>query len=73
MIRKMSNVSECFPVSDSKHNQEVLKGLNPLLLSLRAFALIRNIQMKSQKLTFVLLNPDMPCLCKQCRSRSVGF
>ena len=23
-------------------------------------------------LTFVLLNPDMPCLCKQCRSRSVG-
>ena len=24
-------------------------------------------------LTFVLLNPDIPCLCKQCRSRSVGF
>ena len=24
-------------------------------------------------LTLVLLNPDMPCLCKQCRSRSVGF
>ena len=21
----------------------------------------------------VLLNPDIPCLCKQCRSRSVGF
>ena len=21
----------------------------------------------------VLLNPDMPCLCKQCRFRSVGF
>ena len=24
-------------------------------------------------LTLVLLNPDMPWLCKQCRSRSVGF
>ena len=23
--------------------------------------------------TLVLLNPDMSCLCKQCRSRSVGF
>ena len=27
----------------------------------------------SQVLTLVLLNPDMSCLCKQCRSRSVGF
>ena len=24
-------------------------------------------------LTVVLLTPDKPCLCKQCRSRSVGF
>ena len=24
-------------------------------------------------LTLVLLNPDIPCLCKQCRSRSFGF
>ena len=24
-------------------------------------------------LTLVLLNPDMPCICKQCRSRSVCF
>ena len=24
-----------------------------------------------QYLTLVLLNPDIPCLCKQCRSRSV--
>ena len=24
-------------------------------------------------LTLVLLNPDIPCICKQCRSRSVGF
>ena len=27
----------------------------------------------SCQLTLVLLNPDMSCLCKQCRSRSVGF
>ena len=24
-------------------------------------------------LTLVLLNPDIPCLCKHCRSRSVGL
>ena len=24
-------------------------------------------------LTLVMLNPDISCLCKQCRSRSVGF
>ena len=24
-------------------------------------------------LTPILLNPDIPCLCKQCRSRSVGL
>ena len=24
-------------------------------------------------LTLVLLNPDMPCLCKQCRSRTLSF
>ena len=24
-------------------------------------------------LTLVLLNPDMPCICKQCRSRSSGL
>ena len=27
----------------------------------------------SSLLTLVLLNPKIPCLCKQCRSRSVGF
>ena len=27
----------------------------------------------SKYLTLVLLNQDQPCLCKQCRSRSVGF
>ena len=30
-------------------------------------------QWKYSRLTLVLLNPDIPCLCKQCRSRSVGF
>ena len=31
------------------------------------------ISYKGKLLTLVLLNPDKPCLCKQCRSRSVGF
>ena len=29
--------------------------------------------METLLLTLVLLNPDRPCFCKQCRSRSVGF
>ena len=28
---------------------------------------------KHAQSTVVLLNPDVPCLCKQCRSRSAGF
>ena len=31
------------------------------------------LKMYPVHLTLVQLNPDMPCLCKQCRSRSVGF
>ena len=36
---------------------------------------IRGLRLRESKtsLTLVLLNPDMSCLCKQCRSRSVGF
>ena len=34
--------------------------------ALRAFTVLYAI-------TLVLLIPDIPCLCKQCRSRSVGF
>ena len=36
---------------------------NPFVLPLGIFLV----------LTLVLLKPDIPCLCKQCRSRSVGF
>ena len=31
------------------------------------------IDVSFRLLTLVLLSPDMSCLCKQCRSRSVGF
>ena len=31
------------------------------------------MQWQQSILTLVLLNQDMPCLCKQCRSRSVRF
>ena len=33
----------------------------------------RKLSMVLRLLTLVLLNPDIPCLCQQCRSRSVGF
>ena len=38
--------------------------------------MVKNEKRKGESfllLTLVLLNPDIPCLCKQCRSRSVGF
>ena len=37
---------------------------------------VKNMNCKlknSLYLTLVLLNQDIPCLCKQCRFRSVGF
>ena len=34
---------------------------------------LRHVSGLVESLTLVLLNPDMPCLCKQCRSREVGF
>ena len=33
----------------------------------------RLLKIYKKSLTLVLLNLDMPCLCKQCKSRSVGF
>ena len=30
-------------------------------------------KIRRQNLTLVLLNPDIPYFCKQCRARSVGF
>ena len=32
-----------------------------------------NFTAQSTLITLVLLNPDIPCLCKQYRSRSVGY
>ena len=37
------------------------------------FSKVSDIKMQFSILTLVLLNWDMPWLCKQCRSRSVGF
>ena len=34
---------------------------------------VHRLLKKGLFLTLVLLSPDMPCLYKQCRSRSVGF
>ena len=33
----------------------------------------QNLGQEIMKLTLILLNLDISCLCKQCRSRSVGF
>ena len=32
-----------------------------------------SVKWVNPKLNQVLLNPDLPCLCKQCRCRSFGF
>ena len=36
-------------------------------------SLVSNVTFPKNTLTLVLLNPDMPSLCKQCKSRSAGF
>ena len=34
---------------------------------------VKGLSIPFHVLTLVLLNPDIHCLCNQCRSRSVGF
>ena len=47
-------------------------SISPLKHMLYAF--VRNDYPKYVCIiNLVLLNPDIPCFCKQCRSRSVGF
>ena len=41
--------------------------------SLAFLALLLAAEMQNFMLTLVLLIPDIPCFCKRCRSRSVGF
>ena len=43
------------------------------ILLLKPFRLTFKRALRLNSSTLVLLNPDIPCLCKQCRSRSVGF
>ena len=58
----------CFAIILSVDNGKCAKILNPLF-----YTFFPKFVFSSCFLTLVLLNPDMPCLCKQCRSRSVGF
>ena len=39
----------------------------------KSYAVGKKLSAAGGKLTLVMLNPDIPFLCKQCRSRSVGF
>ena len=50
-----------------------IAGIFPVLVSAQASYLDLHKTPDKKYLILVLLNPDMPCLCKQCRSRSVGF
>ena len=45
--------------------------LDPVITCYTSFCV--NTRKVSTLLTLVLLKLDIPCLCKQCRSRSVGF
>ena len=54
-------------VSSSEEANSCLQSCFPLQNSDKIF------QVFPFTLTLVLLNPDITCLCKQCRSRSVGY
>ena len=62
------NVTSSVPTRPSPHYQASLRWLNTccseLSWRLRSF---------NTSLSLALLNPDMSCFCKQCRSRSAGF
>ena len=57
---------------------DIEKDFNLMVKNAKTFnepksLIFKVIVTKSNILTLVLMNPDMSCLCKQCRSRSVGF
>ena len=68
-------VAEWLALPTLDHN---VLGWNPAwgriqLMTVQPF-IARNLSLSSPcDLTLVRLNPDMSCLCKQCRFRSVGF
>ena len=49
------------------------ESLTNAVISFEQLGQDKELFMMKIKLTLVLLSPDMLCLCKQCRSRSVGF
>ena len=66
-----------FPLNVIDTIHSVTLGLSGWTSSLLSFKttnpLLKLILPLYWLLTLVLLNPDIPCLYKQCRSRSVGF
>ena len=57
-----------------KRHMQAFKPLNAMTpLPTVIYWRMRFRYLFGQILTLVLLNPDIPCICKQCRSRSVGF
>ena len=59
----------------SMHSHKIKLDLQvtPRTVNILKFLTLYSILSGLSILTLVLLNPDIPCLCKQCRSRSVGF
>ena len=58
-------------ISNSQQNKKKISQASSTCLV--SFLSCRNPWDKLPILTLVLLNPEMSCLCKECRSRSVGF
>ena len=54
------------------HQNTFLSKIRTLCLHISGISFY-NCKSNIWVLTLVLLNPDIPCLCKQCRSRSGGF
>ena len=74
ITRKLYSACELFAsvYTDKIHENEVHFCSTKDFLQVKALC-IKNLHVIWKILTLVLLKPDMPCLCKQCRSRSVGF
>ena len=68
--RTVSFINELYLLSITNRHER--SSVNVLLMDFPSIACFFHTSM-NPILTLVLLNPDIPCLCKQCRSKSVGF
>ena len=78
LLAYMAQSNDC-PTDDQEVQQHSVVEMDLVIFSMANLSVLLiqqgHLSVSGEKLylTLVLLSPDIPCFCKHCRSRSVGF